>query len=74
MIGERFDECIVEFSYTENKFYISVYEISCDKYHTIQLFKKQSSKLLKACDNSYESLMKILDFNKHGKLYIKHFD
>jgi hypothetical protein len=35
MIGMRFDECIVEFSESENKFFICVYEIVCDKYHTI---------------------------------------
>ena len=40
MIGERFTECIVEFSETQNKFYICAYDISCNKYHIVELFKK----------------------------------
>jgi hypothetical protein len=40
MIGERFTECIVEFSETQNKFYICAYDISCNKYHIVDLFKK----------------------------------
>ena len=49
MIGDRFSECIVEFSENSNKFFICAFEIAFDRYHTIILFKKQSQKLLKAC-------------------------
>ena len=29
---------------------------------------------MKACDNSFETLMKMLEFNKFGKLQVRHIN
>jgi hypothetical protein len=74
MIGETFTECIVEFSESANRFNICAYDLAKNQYYTIVMFKQQSIKLMKSCDNSFETLMKMLNFNRFGKLEIKHID
>ena len=73
MLGPQHIECVVEMSQTKTKFYILAYDLFANKFHTIDFFLAQARKLLRACDQDLEKLMKMLDF-KLGKLYIKHFD
>lgn len=73
MIGPHHIEFVVEFSMTKNKFFILVIDLFSGQYHVLDLWNTQAQKLLKACDQDLEKLMKMLDF-KLGKLYIKHID
>jgi hypothetical protein len=57
----------------KHKFYILALDIFANKFHVIELFFHQASKLIRACDGALEKLMKLLDFQM-GKMYIKHYD
>ena len=71
MIGKHHIECVVEMSMIKSKFYIVALDLYANRYHVIELWMQQAQKLVKACDQDLEKLMKMLDF-KLGKLYIKH--
>ena len=73
MLGPQYIECVVEMSKYKQKFYILAYDIFANKFHVIDLFFHQASKLIRACDGALEKVMKLLDFQM-GKMYIKHYD
>jgi hypothetical protein len=73
MLGPNYIECIVEMSRYNNKFFILAYDMFTDKYHCVEMHQHQATKLLKACDETFENVMKLLDFHL-GKMFIKHFD
>ena len=73
MIGAQYIECVVEMSKYKSKFFILAYDMFAEKFHVIELFYHQASKLIRACDGALEKIMKLLDF-KRGKLYMKHYD
>ena len=66
-------ECLVEMSHTKLKFYIVALDLEIGKFHVIELWKTQSNKLIKACDNQLEKLMTYLEF-RFGVLQIKDYD
>ena len=81
LLGELSRECIVEMSYTKNRFYIISLDLEFGKYSTIEMFKPQAQKLIKACANMNEDiktdqttalhrLMTFLEF-RFGQLCIK---
>ena len=73
MIGRHYIECIVEMAMLKNKFYIIALDLFSSKFHVVELWMQQAQKLVRACDNDLEKVMKMLDF-KLGKLIIKHQD
>ena len=73
MIGRHHIECVVEMSIFKNKFYIVALDLYANQFHVIDLWLQQAQKIVKACDNELEKVMKMLDF-KLGKLYMKHQD
>ena len=73
MIGRHHIECIVEMSMFRSKFYIVALDLFADRFHVVELWLPQAQKMVKACDNDLEKVMKMLDF-KLGKLYVKHQD
>ncbi len=73
LIGDKHIECIVEISRTPKRLYIMAWDIYANRYHVIELYHKQAEKLFKVCDESFESVMKMLDF-KHNHMYIRHHD
>jgi hypothetical protein len=73
MIGQEFIECLVEMSQTKTKFFIVVFDLLKEKFFYVQLFTAQAKKILRACDNSFEKVMKLLDF-KINRLILKHMD
>lgn len=70
MIGEERRECIVEMSYTKLKFYIVALDMQSNKCHVVELWRVQADKVIKACGNSFNSLMQHLEF-MYGSLQIK---
>ena len=50
MLGPHHIECVVEMSMAKTKFYIVALDIFANKYHTIELWAQQASKMIKACD------------------------
>ena len=73
MIGKHHIECVVEMSMHKSKFYIVALDLFAFKFHVVELWLQQATKLVRACDQDLEKVMKMLDF-KLGKLYIKHQD
>lgn len=73
MIGRHHIECIVEMSIVKSKFFIVALDLFADKFHVVELWLPQAQKIVKACDDDLEKVMKMLDF-KLGKLYLKHQD
>ena len=73
MIGRHHIECIVEMSMYRSKFFIAALDLYANQYHVVEIWLQQAQKIVKACDNDLEKVMKMLDF-KLGKLYIKHQD
>ena len=71
MIGKHHIECIVEMSMYRSKFFIVALDLYANAYHVVELWLSQAQKMVKACDNNLEKVMKMLDF-KLGKLYVKH--
>jgi hypothetical protein len=57
----------------KSKFFILAYDMFAEKYHVVEMFYHQASKLIRACDGALEKIMKLLDF-KRGKLFLKHYD
>ena len=49
IIGELCRECIVEMSHTKTKFYIVSLDLEYNHYSTIEMFRPQATKLIKAC-------------------------
>ena len=73
LLGDEMRECLVEMSHTKLKFYIVALDLEIGKFHVIELWKTQSNKLIKACDNNLEKLMTYLEF-RFGVLQIKDYD
>ena len=71
MIGKHHIECVVEMSLHKSKFYIVALDLFANRYHVVDMWLQQATKLVRACDQDLEKVMKMLDF-KLGKLYIKH--
>ena len=80
IIGELCRECIVEMSHTKTKFYIVSLDLEYNHYSTIEMFRPQATKLIKACasindpetleQSALHRLMTYLDY-KFGQLCIK---
>ena len=73
MIGKHHIECVIEMSMLRSKFYIVALDLFASRFHVVELWLQQAQKLVRACDQDLEKVMKMLDF-KLGKLYIKHQD
>lgn len=73
VIGEDRRECLIEMSNVKLKFYIVALDLESGKYHVIEMWKAQASKILDALDKSMEKLMGQLEF-KYGKLMIRDHD
>lgn len=71
MLGKHHIECIVEMSLLKQRFYIVALDLFAQRYHVVDLWLQQAQKIVRACDNDLEKLMKMIDF-KCGKMYLKH--
>ena len=71
MLGRHHIECVVEMSIVKSKFFIVALDLYADKFHVVELWLPQAQKIVKACDDDLEKVMKMLDF-KLGRLYLKH--
>jgi len=67
LLGDEMRECLVEMSNTKLKFYVVALDLEIGKFHVIELWRAQATKLIKACDNSLEKLMTYLEF-RYGVL------
>lgn len=63
-------ECIIEMSRNKTRFWIVAVDLRTGKYSTLELFRVQADKILRAIDNSLSMLMKYLEF-RFGTLCIK---
>ena len=70
IINSYFLECILEFSRSNHKFYVMVYDLKHNRTHSIEMFRQQANKLLRVCDSDLEKVMRLLDF-QNGQMYIK---
>lgn len=59
LLGEMSRECIVEMSYVKNKFYIISLDLEFGKYSSIELFRPQAQKLIKACANMNQDISEV---------------
>jgi hypothetical protein len=73
LLGDECRECIVEMSRTKLKFYIVALDLESGKFHVIELWRVQATKLIKACGESIEHLMTFLEF-RFGVMKIKDYD
>ena len=50
MIGKHHIECVVEMAMHKSKFYIIALDLFANKYHVVELWLQQATKLVRACD------------------------
>ena len=50
MIGKHHIECVVEMSIHKSKFYIVALDLFSNRYHVVDMWLQQATKLVRACD------------------------
>lgn len=73
LLGDDFDESLIEISKTKNRLYIIQYHSTAMRFQIIEMFRQQGRKLMASCEESFTKLISMLDY-KFGKLIIKDYE